>query len=274
MRSRQSIVGVEPVRQQDQVAHTRIIGKDWVERHGSAAGTAALVENVSHGLSRKGAAGVRFLDRAFDGGSPVLVEQTQQACSGATEVASVQRDGLEKGGGAGTTRTEPIATALGTGLAFFIGEASEVVLALDLLVLVPTAGMSGHLHFAIEQPHVGVRGDEGQWLSHQGMRNRVVVSVEAHVRSLSRANRLDQITRERMLGLRHRWRDELAGGDRAQQPRSPGAHGSHEAHPRGFSRSAADPKRGRMKRCAPSRDEAVRAIATRVQDRPLRHRHW
>jgi len=65
MRDRQSIVGVEPVRQQDDIAHARIIGEHRVEWHGSAAGTTALVEDVSHGLSRKGAACVSFLDRSI-----------------------------------------------------------------------------------------------------------------------------------------------------------------------------------------------------------------
>ncbi len=64
--------------------------------------------------------------------------------------------------------------------------------------------MRGDGVVAVEHAHETVGGGEDQRLAHKRVRDRVVVAVEAQVRRLAGAQRLDGVARERMCGQRQK----------------------------------------------------------------------
>jgi hypothetical protein len=79
------------------------------------------------------------------------------------------------------TLAEPIAAAEVVGPALLAGAGRQMRIVLDALGAVVAARMAGDLGGAVEQADLMLGGDEGERPAHEGVRDRVVVAVEADV---------------------------------------------------------------------------------------------
>ncbi len=102
----------------------------------------------------------------------------------------------------GARHEQAIATALVASLSLIGAESREVLLVLDLLPHAPGARVASDLGVAVEHAHGGLRSDEREGLLDQGVRDGVVVFVEAQVRSFSRRNGSDRVCGKPVLGER------------------------------------------------------------------------
>jgi hypothetical protein len=87
-------------------------------------------------------------------------------------------------------------------VALFVGEPVEVARVFDLSPALPGALVRGDGVVSVEDAHELVGGDEPQGLSYEGMRDRIVVAVEAQVRRLAGAQGLERVAVEGMGGQR------------------------------------------------------------------------
>jgi hypothetical protein len=88
-----------------------------------------------------------------------------------------------------------------TRVALVLSEGVEVVGVFDLATPLPGAHVRGDFVVAVEDAHESVGGDEGQRLSRESVRDRVVVAVEAEIGRLARAERVDRVAVERVLTI-------------------------------------------------------------------------
>jgi hypothetical protein len=89
-----------------------------------------------------------------------------------------------------------IGAAMRGGLMLVRGQGREVFGDFDLLAAVKTAFMRGDRGLAIEDAHLIHTGNDGERARHAGVRDRIVIQIEAHVRRLAGADGLDLVGRE------------------------------------------------------------------------------
>lgn len=88
--------------------------------------------------------------------------------------------GGKEGGAVGAGVMQAVQAAVMAGGALEGHQIGDVLGNLDLLALVPAAGMSGDDLGAVDHPHALERGMHYQHAAHVAVRHRVVVQVEAH----------------------------------------------------------------------------------------------
>ncbi len=90
--------------------------------------------------------------------------------------------------------------AMRTGLMFVFNQGRDVFGPLDLLPPIEAAGMRGDHRLTIENADVIQTGGHGERAGHAGVRDRVVVEVEAHIRRLAGRHGLDLVGRKGIAG--------------------------------------------------------------------------
>jgi hypothetical protein len=107
------------------------------------------------------------------------VEQPEQTTGGAAEMSAVQSDVFEESLCAWAGGHQTVSAAVIACAALVLGEPVEVAMVFDLSTPPPGALVRGDIVFAVEDAHEPIGGDEHQGLSHQAVRDRVVVAVES-----------------------------------------------------------------------------------------------
>jgi hypothetical protein len=210
------VVGPERASRYNHIAYTRVVGQDSRDGGGRTAGASTLVEDVADGLRGKGAAPVGLAKGPFHFRRTVLVEQSQETMGGAAEVSPMQRDALQERLGARARGHEPVAAAMLVRMAFLVGQAVQVARVFNLKTTFPGALVHRNVVVAIEHADYEVRSDERERLLRQGVRDGVVVSVEAHIGRFSRPNGDDGVAIEAVRGQRQKARSlfDQRDGDR------------------------------------------------------------
>ena len=153
---------------------------------------------MSDGLSGKCAAAMGLCERSLEVGSAVLIEQVEHSRGGASEMSAVQCDVLQEGLGARARGHEAVATTVLARVSLVVTEALEVEGIFELRFALPRASVSRYFDISVEDTHDRIGGNEREWPTHELMRNRIVVGVEAEIRGFARADGADEIARERM----------------------------------------------------------------------------
>ncbi len=131
-------------------------------------------------------------------GRAVTIEQAKQSTCGAAEMPPVQGDLFEEWLGARARGHQSVSAAVFAGATLLVGKSVEMASVLDLPAVLPRAVVRGDFAIAVEDAHAPVGSHEQQGLSDEGVRNRIVVLVEAQVRRLAGAQGLDGVAVERM----------------------------------------------------------------------------
>jgi hypothetical protein len=166
-RAREGVVGAERARHDGQVPHARVFGEHDGDGSARAASPASLVEDGCDRLGGEGAASQRLAESELHLGGSVLVEQPKEPMGGAAQVSAVDGDGSEKRLSARAVFHQAISTAMVVSASLVVGETFEVGWGLDLPAAFPAALVGGDELIAVEYPHLGVGGSEGQWFSHK-----------------------------------------------------------------------------------------------------------
>ena len=135
----------------DDALNTRVVGQCDREGDRGARRTALLFEDVRDGVRGKGAATVGFRQRGLKRGGTVLIEHSQQATRRAAKMAAVAGHLAKEVRSRGASSEEAVSASGVPRLVLFGGESLEMSLVLDLLPLVPAAGMTSDLRLPIEQ---------------------------------------------------------------------------------------------------------------------------
>src|SRR6266545_3073202 len=110
----------------------------------------------------------------------------------------MQGDLAEERLSGGTCHEESVTTPALAGLVLGGDEGTEMRFVLDLLAHAPGALMTSDLEIGVEHTHERLGGDERERLLDQGVRDRVVILVEAQVRGFPGANGPNRVRREGM----------------------------------------------------------------------------
>lgn len=97
----------------------------------------------------------------------------------------MERDALKEGLGARAGMDQTVASAVLARVALVVHQLLYVCGVFALLALVPAALVARHLGVAVEDADGGFVSDEGERLADEGVGDRVVVAVEAHVGGLA-----------------------------------------------------------------------------------------
>ena len=108
----------------------------------------------------------------------------------------MQGDALQERLGARAGGHEPVSAAMLVRVALLVGQAFEVTGVFDLPTAFPRALMHRDLIVAVQHADYEVRSDERERRLGQGMRDGIIVSVEADVGCFSRSNDTDGVTIE------------------------------------------------------------------------------
>src|SRR5580658_10137180 len=193
------VVATERVRRDPEVARAGVVGPRVLEGRRRARRALRLIEDVRDRLGRERAAPEGIGDRRVEGWSAESVQELEQPRGVASEVPAAQRDGTEEGLGVSAGRAEPVTPAELVRVALSLGEGGEVRGVLHDLKVIVGATVTGHDAVAVHDAHFLLRRDEGERLLHEGVRDGVVVAVEADVRRLARHRRPHEIALEGML---------------------------------------------------------------------------
>jgi hypothetical protein len=151
---------------------------------------------VGDRLGSKGTATVSLDKREVELGGSMDVEQAEQSAGRAAEVAAVQGDAREERLGAGASGYQSISTAVLACVALLVSESVEVTRVFDLSTSLPGANVRSDFVVAVENAHARVGGHEHQRFADPGVGDRVVVSVEAQIGSLTGPQRMNRIAVE------------------------------------------------------------------------------
>src|SRR5277367_1258252 len=206
--SGEPIVATERVGRDPEVARARVVGQRVLEG-GAPRGALRLIEDVRNRLGRERAAPEGIGDGRVEGLRAEAIEELEQPRGGAPEVPAAERDGAQERLGVRARGAEPVAPAELVRVALLLGEGREVRGILDDLKTIVGAAVTGHDAVAVGDAHLLLRRDERERLAHEGVRDGVVVEIEADVRRLARRRRLHEIALEGMLRQREQARPLL-----------------------------------------------------------------
>jgi hypothetical protein len=141
----ESVVRVEAMRLDDEIAHARVGVEVRVDDRFVSRGAPLLIEQVSDGLCTKSASlmGATKCEVEFCGA--VEIEQLEQSRSSAAHVSTLESDLGEEVFRGRTCSEEAVFPAVLTGLSFGLGEECDVGFVLDLLPCVVGATMTRDL---------------------------------------------------------------------------------------------------------------------------------
>src|SRR5277367_6753399 len=215
--SGEPVVATERMRRDPEVTRPRVLGQRVLEGRQRPRGALRLIEHVRDRLGRERAAPESVGDRRVEGHRTESVEELEQPRGGAPEVPAAQSNGAEKRLGVSADRAEPIAPAELVRVALVLGEGREVRRLLHDLKAVVGAAVTSYDAVAVDESHLLLRRDERERLLHEGVRDGVVVEIEADVRRLARRHRPHEVALEGMLRQREQARPLLGErlGDQA-----------------------------------------------------------
>jgi len=127
----------------------------------------------------------RLLDGGLQPGRAVAIEQAQQRAGESTDIGAALGGTGEQQLAGRHSPGQGIDAAVLSGLTFELHERLQVVWVLDLRVAVVTAAMAGDHLGAIEDPDLVDVGAYGQRAAHAGVRDGVVVEIEADIGRLA-----------------------------------------------------------------------------------------
>ena len=130
------------------------------------------------------------------------VEEFLKSRNGRAEESAVFAKAQKEGVGSGSREGESAQRKRFTGATFFFAQRIEVGLLLDGLALIKAAGMLCEQRGAIDNAHSLIAGQNGQCATDSGVRNRVIIFVEAHVGSLPCTHLDALVGRKRRAGKR------------------------------------------------------------------------
>jgi hypothetical protein len=130
------------------------------------------------------------------------VEEFLKSRNGRAEESAVFAKAQKEGVGSGSREGESAQRKRFTGATFFFAQRIEVGLLLDGLALIKAAGMLCEQRGAIDNAHGLIAGQDGQCATDSGVRNRVIIFVEAHVGSLPCTHLDALVGRKRRAGKR------------------------------------------------------------------------
>jgi hypothetical protein len=143
-----------------------------------------------------------FAKSEVESGGSVQIEESQEPRGSASEMSAMERDLAEEVARGRAHGEQSIASAVLAGFAFLVVECTQVRLVLDLLAFIERPRVARDLGDAVEHAHGRLRGDECERLSHDTVRNGVVVTIEADIGRTAGGDRLHQIGREEVLWQR------------------------------------------------------------------------
>ena len=152
-----------------------------------APGAGALVEAVGDGPRADGLGGERLGERGVQLAGVVLVEEPEEERRLGGQTLPTAGEGVEEGVGVRASLAQAIPAPQLVRVMLGGGKRGEVRLGLDALAAVVRADVAGDFGRAVQDTDLVFGGDEGQGPPDQGVRDRVVVAVEAQVRGLAGA---------------------------------------------------------------------------------------
>ena len=130
------------------------------------------------------------------------VEEFLKSRNGRAEESAVFAKALKEGVGGGSREGESAQREWFTGAPFLLSQRFDVGLLLDGLALIIAAGMLCEQRGTLDDAHSLITGQNGQCPTDSGVRNRVIIFVEAHVGSLPCTHLDALVGRKRRAGKR------------------------------------------------------------------------
>ena len=141
-----------------------------------------LIDEVAHGGQVRGVLGERGGQGRLESRGAVGIEQIGQAARERAQVHAAQRRGGEELRATRRRVVQPIHRPVSPGGALLVGQVLDMRGILDLLVAIVAARMGGDDGTGIEDAHGIWGGTDLERAPYVGVRDRVVVPVEARVR--------------------------------------------------------------------------------------------
>jgi len=130
------------------------------------------------------------------------VEEFLKSRNGRAEESAVFAKALKEGVGGGSREGESAQREWFTGATLFFAKRLDVGLLLDGLALIIAAGMLCEQRRTLDDAHGLITGQDGQCPTDSGVRNRVIIFIEAHVGSLPWTHLDALLGRKRRVGKR------------------------------------------------------------------------
>ena len=194
------------MRRDAEIAHAGGGRQHEVDRGRLPAGAPALIEHMGDGGGADGAAGERFREGGVEGRRADLIEQAQQTRGLAGEQVAANGEGGEERLRLRAGLPEAIAAAQVVGTTLLGDQRREMRVVFDALLAIIAARVARDLGRALEEAHEVFGGDEGEGSTHEPVRDRVVVAIEADVGRLAGADGAEEVAAEGMLGERQQAR--------------------------------------------------------------------
>ncbi|SOZ40668.1 hypothetical protein CBM2606_P360004 [Cupriavidus taiwanensis] len=193
------IVDVEPVGYDQLVLVPDVFRQMDAHRRGCMARFAPALQRQAHRiLVRCRVAGEGFLDRRLQFGGAIPVEQPQQVGGDVAQIAAPFRRAQQQRLAGRRRPSQMVKSAMVAGFAFAFDQGVDVCGNFYLRAAIVTALMSGEQFRAIEDAYLPGTGPHRERASHMGMRDRVIIQAEAHVRCLAD---LDVLLRFARIGI-------------------------------------------------------------------------
>jgi hypothetical protein len=183
-----------------EIAHARIVGQGHGDERGCPALGAVQVDEVAHGGEVHGVLGERGDDGRIEGCGAVGIEQFGEPSGEGAEVHTAHGGELQEPRGARGGVVQPVSCPMGAPGAFVGLERLDMAGLLDLRAAIVAARMRGDDLSGIEDAYGLDGGEHLEGATHVGVRDGVVVEVEADVRGLVSAHDHPLGSRERLIG--------------------------------------------------------------------------
>jgi len=180
------VVGVESVRSHGLVPDPDVLGQGRGDGWWLLALFAPALEDEAHGIGVGHVTVERLGDGGFELGGTVAGQQLHQRCRDASEIAAALGGANKQSFTRWGRGSEMIGGAVTAGGMLLYNQCRDVRGVLDLGTLIERAAMASEDVLAIEHAHLVEIGKQREHPAHVGMRDGIIVEVEADVRRFGR----------------------------------------------------------------------------------------